>query len=103
MIQDDSTVAVLVRPVGQSNITRFSTENPAMHVHATARPVIRTGDRTTGLLHLGHYVGSLKNLVALQSTHRHARAGELFSRRAWRLGGQALVGYHLAGTAGSDP
>jgi len=28
-----------------------------------------TGDRPTGLLHLGHYVGSLKNRIALQDTH----------------------------------
>jgi tryptophanyl-tRNA synthetase len=34
------------------------------------RPTILTGDRTTGPLHLGHYVGSLKNRVALQDTHR---------------------------------
>ncbi|MGJ5037892.1 tryptophan--tRNA ligase [Bradyrhizobium sp. HKCCYLRH3059] len=34
------------------------------------RPVILTGDRTTGPLHLGHYVGSLQTRVALQSTHR---------------------------------
>ncbi|RVU21581.1 tryptophan--tRNA ligase [Methylobacterium oryzihabitans] len=34
------------------------------------RPVILTGDRTTGPLHLGHYVGSLRNRVALQSSHR---------------------------------
>ena len=34
------------------------------------RPVILTGDRTTGPLHLGHYVGSLTNRVALQDTHR---------------------------------
>ncbi|MDE1995807.1 MAG: tryptophan--tRNA ligase [Rhizobiaceae bacterium] len=34
------------------------------------RPVILTGDRTTGPLHLGHYAGSLKNRVALQRTHR---------------------------------
>ena len=33
------------------------------------RPVILTGDRTTGPLHLGHYAGSLKNRVALQETH----------------------------------
>ncbi|MBZ5762479.1 tryptophan--tRNA ligase [Rhizobium sp. VS19-DR104.2] len=33
------------------------------------RPVILTGDRTTGPLHLGHYVGSLKNRVTLQHTH----------------------------------
>ncbi|GLH82270.1 tryptophan--tRNA ligase [Bradyrhizobium sp. SSBR45G] len=34
------------------------------------RPVILTGDRTTGPLHLGHYVGSLQNRVALQSSHQ---------------------------------
>jgi tryptophanyl-tRNA synthetase len=39
------------------------------HSSATL-PVILTGDRTTGSLHLGHYVGSLKNRVALQTTHR---------------------------------
>jgi tryptophanyl-tRNA synthetase len=37
---------------------------------SATRPVILTGDRTTGPLHLGHYVGSLKNRVALQTTHR---------------------------------
>src|SRR6201991_232674 len=39
------------------------------HSSAT-RPVILTGDRTTGPLHLGHYVGSLKNRVSLQTTHQ---------------------------------
>ncbi len=34
-----------------------------------SKPVILTGDRTTGPLHLGHYVGSLRNRVALQDTH----------------------------------
>jgi tryptophanyl-tRNA synthetase len=34
------------------------------------RPVILTGDRTTGPLHLGHYVGSLRNRIALQHSHR---------------------------------
>lgn len=33
------------------------------------RPRILTGDRPTGLLHLGHYVGSLANRVLLQDTH----------------------------------
>lgn len=33
------------------------------------RPRILTGDRPTGRLHLGHYVGSLENRVALQ--HRY--------------------------------
>src|SRR3954466_11741195 len=39
------------------------------HSSATL-PVVLTGDRTTGPLHLGHYVGSLKNRVTLQTTHR---------------------------------
>jgi len=34
------------------------------------RPIVLTGDRTTGPLHLGHYVGSLRNRVALQHSHR---------------------------------
>lgn len=34
-----------------------------------SRPVILTGDRTTGPLHLGHYVGSLRNRITLQATH----------------------------------
>ncbi|MCO4864107.1 tryptophan--tRNA ligase [Cupriavidus sp. WGlv3] len=33
------------------------------------RPVILTGDRPTGPLHLGHFVGSLKSRVALQDSH----------------------------------
>lgn len=35
----------------------------------TPKPVILTGDRPTGPLHLGHYAGSLRNRVALQDTH----------------------------------
>ena len=34
------------------------------------QPVILTGDRPTGQLHLGHFVGSLQNRVALQDSHR---------------------------------
>jgi tryptophanyl-tRNA synthetase len=40
-----------------------------MPIENSIRPIILTGDRTTGALHLGHYVGSLKNRVALQDTH----------------------------------
>jgi len=32
------------------------------------KKIILTGDRPTGPLHLGHYIGSLKNRVALQET-----------------------------------
>ena len=34
------------------------------------KPIILTGDRPTGPLHLGHYVGSLKNRLSLQHTHQ---------------------------------
>ncbi len=33
------------------------------------KPIILTGDRPTGPLHLGHFVGSLQNRVALQTSH----------------------------------
>ena len=41
-----------------------------MSSEINALPVILTGDRTTGPLHLGHFVGSLRNRVALQKSHR---------------------------------
>lgn len=34
------------------------------------KPIILTGDRPTGPLHLGHFVGSLRNRVAYQSSYR---------------------------------
>ncbi|MBM4101628.1 MAG: tryptophan--tRNA ligase, partial [Phycisphaerae bacterium] len=36
---------------------------------ATAKPRILTGDTPTGTLHLGHWVGSVRRRVELQSTH----------------------------------
>lgn len=35
----------------------------------TVRPIVLTGDRPTGALHLGHHVGSLRTRVAVQDTH----------------------------------
>ena len=35
------------------------------------KPIILTGDRPTGQLHIGHYVGSLKNRVELQNSGRY--------------------------------
>lgn len=35
------------------------------------KPIILTGDRPTGKLHLGHYVGSLKKRVILQNENQH--------------------------------
>ncbi|HCF3047439.1 tryptophan--tRNA ligase [Pseudomonas aeruginosa] len=40
------------------------------HQKPTTQPVILTGDRTTGPLHLGHYIGSLRARVQFQD---HAR------------------------------
>jgi tryptophanyl-tRNA synthetase len=37
---------------------------------ASPRRTVLTGDRPTGALHLGHYVGSLKTRLALQETHQ---------------------------------
>jgi tryptophanyl-tRNA synthetase len=36
------------------------------------KKILLTGDRPTGKLHLGHYVGSIKNRIALQNTVDHA-------------------------------
>ena len=33
------------------------------------KKIILTGDRPTGKLHLGHYIGSLKNRVELQNKY----------------------------------
>lgn len=38
-------------------------------LHVNKPEIILTGDRATGPLHLGHYVGSLKQRVALQELH----------------------------------
>ena len=35
------------------------------------KPIILTGDRPTGQLHIGHYVGSLKNRIELQNSGRY--------------------------------
>lgn len=37
---------------------------------SSARLTVLTGDRPTGPLHLGHYIGSLKTRLALQETHQ---------------------------------
>ena len=49
------------------NDTNPQTAAAASGAPAT-RPVVLTGDRPTGPLHLGHYIGSLKSRVALQET-----------------------------------
>ena len=38
-----------------------------------SKPIILTGDRTTGPLHIGHYAGSLRNRLRFQSDHDPAK------------------------------
>ncbi len=40
-----------------------------MSAAQSAKPIILTGDRPTGPLHLGHFVGSLRSRVELQDTY----------------------------------
>lgn len=42
---------------------------PSLNFNMSEKKRILTGDRPTGRLHLGHYVGSLKNRVALQDAY----------------------------------
>ena len=35
------------------------------------KKIVLTGDRPTGKLHLGHYVGSLKNRVKMQDSNEY--------------------------------
>ncbi|HKH21681.1 MAG TPA: tryptophan--tRNA ligase, partial [Gammaproteobacteria bacterium] len=37
---------------------------------ASKKPIVLTGDRPTGPLHLGHYVGSLRTRLSLQENYR---------------------------------
>jgi len=44
-------------------------KNATNLLHEMAKKRILTGDRPTGKLHLGHYVGTLKNRVRLQGDY----------------------------------
>ena len=49
--------------------TAESAERKHFDVKPGAKPRILTGIRPTGALHLGHYVGALKNWLALQDQY----------------------------------
>ncbi len=49
------------------------------------KPIILTGDRPTGKLHLGHYVGSLKNRVLLQNEDKYNMFVFLADQQALRI------------------
>ena len=40
-----------------------------MRTRKMNKPIILTGDRTTGPLHIGHYAGSLANRLRYQDSH----------------------------------
>src|SRR5690348_3763610 len=63
------------------------------------KKVVLTGDRPTGRLHLGHYVGSLASRLSLQETHRqfvmiadvqaltdHAENPQTIREHIWEVG-----------------
>ena len=42
-----------------------------MESQSERKKILLTGDRPTGKLHLGHYVGSLRNRVAMQNSGKY--------------------------------
>ena len=46
-----------------------------------SKEVVLTGDRPTGPLHLGHYVGSLCNRIELQEKYGYTRTNKKYSNR----------------------
>lgn len=60
----------LLRVIGEYEVARVTIPNARRQDSETGiKKRILTGDRPTGKLHLGHYVGSLKNRVMLQKEY----------------------------------
>ena len=51
-------------------LVRFRPGAPILASNVMSQKVILTGDRPTGALHLGHFIGSLKNRVELQNLYK---------------------------------
>ena len=56
-------VAFFLGAAGSGHRLGNAMTSPATSSPAAPAPVILTGDRPTGPLHLGHFVGSLRNRV----------------------------------------
>ena len=54
-------------------IRRKVTPSPFLNKEEILKDIILTGDRPTGRLHLGHYVGSLRNRVRMQEEANYDR------------------------------
>lgn len=46
------------------------------------KKVMLTGDRPTGNLHIGHYIGSLRNRVELQNSNKYENFIEVADQQA---------------------
>ncbi len=53
----------------EADTVRTVMRKPSTQTATASKPRILTGDQPTGLLHLGHYVGSVKRRVELQDSH----------------------------------
>lgn len=61
-------------PTLQVRIIRWKvTPSPFLNKEEILKDIILTGDRPTGRLHLGHYVGSLRNRVRMQEEANYDR------------------------------
>ena len=59
--------------------------------------VILTGDRPTGKLHLGHYVGSLRRRVELQNAGDYDKMFVFIADRQLRQPGEGTSEHHRGG------
>ena len=61
-------------PTLQARMIRWKvTPSPFLNKEEILKDIILTGDRPTGRLHLGHYVGSLRNRVRMQEEANYDR------------------------------
>ncbi len=58
------------------------------------KPIILTGDRPTGKLHIGHYVGSLRNRVLLQNQDKYEMFVFLADQQALIVQGYIANGFY---------
>lgn len=69
-----ATFKALLMPTLQARmIRRKVTPSPFLNKEEILKDIILTGDRPTGRLHLGHYVGSLRNRVRMQEEANYDR------------------------------
>lgn len=69
-----ATFKASLMPTLQVRIIRWKvTPSPFLNKEEILKDIILTGDRPTGRLHLGHYVGSLRNRVRMQEEANYDR------------------------------